>query len=316
MRQLLLTAVAQVGVPVNECAQRDWVAPLLQFVPGLGPRKAHSVVKVPPPLCRNVAVRCGVPVTVYGHSEGVLGRATWCKPTPINRYTSHHLLPGLQLTRVATLPCSVHATCLQTLLTETGGAALWVSMQAIKSIPEHADDDNRIPGQTIVSRDALRASEQEEDIDPHDPTTYARILTPQVFNNTAPFLRVMNTLDGDHEGNEDDNFHPRDDMRVHPRDELALDQLAKVALDRDSDTADDDYVLLATGVPDKVGSAWLRTVPLPSPVDPRHQRQDQWPQGKRLEVAVASIEAQFSCASSCRVCGLIACRLKARVGRL
>ena len=48
LRQLLLTAVAQVGVPVNECAQRDWVSPMLQFVPGLGPRKAHSVVKVRP----------------------------------------------------------------------------------------------------------------------------------------------------------------------------------------------------------------------------------------------------------------------------
>eukprot|EP00892_Ulva_mutabilis_P012129 jgi/Ulvmu1/9289/UM050_0038.1 len=188
MRQLLLTAVSQIGVPVNECAQRDWVAPLLQFVPGLGPRKAHSVVK------------------------------------------------------------------------------------AIKSIPEHADDDNRIPGQTIVARDALRSSEQEDqDIDPNDPTTYARVLTPQVYNNAAPFLRVLNTADGDHEGNEDDNFHPRDDMRVHPRDDLALDHLAKVALDRDADTADDDYVLLATGVPDKViavdisvfDSMWSNTHPMP-----------------------------------------------------
>lgn len=104
-----------------------------------------------------------------------------------------------------------------------------------------------------MSRDALRSADQEDqDIDPHDPSTYARVLTPQVYNNAAPFLRVMNTLDGDHEGNEDDNFHPRDDMRVHPRDELALDHLAKVALDRGADTAEDDYVLLATAVPDKV----------------------------------------------------------------
>lgn len=56
MRQLLLTAVAQVGVPVNECAQRDWFAPMLQFVPGLGPRKAHSVVKVCSRFCRDIAV--------------------------------------------------------------------------------------------------------------------------------------------------------------------------------------------------------------------------------------------------------------------
>lgn len=135
-------------------------------------------------------------------------------------------------------------------------------MQAIKSIPEYSDDDRRIPGQTIVSRDALRLSDpDDQETDPHDPSTFARVLTPAVFNNAAPFLRVMNTLDGDHEGNEDDNFHPRDDMRVHPRDELALEHLAKVALDRDADTADDDYVLLATGVPDKVCNAAVSVGP-------------------------------------------------------
>lgn len=106
-----------------------------------------------------------------------------------------------------------------------------------------------------MSRDALRIADQDDlEFDLKDPSNNARMLTPQVFSNAAPFLRVMNTLDGDHEGNEDDNFHPRDDMRVHPRDELALDHLAKVALDRGADTADDDYVLLATAVPDKVRS--------------------------------------------------------------
>ena len=47
-------------------------------------------------------------------------------------------------------------------------------------------------------------------------------------------------------------------------------------------------------------SAWLRTVPLPSPVDPRNQRQDQWPQGKRLEDAVAYC-ARLQAACSCQV---------------
>jgi transcriptional accessory protein Tex/SPT6 len=45
LEQLLITAVSQVGVCPNECADKDWLAPLLRFVPGLGPRKAEHVVK-------------------------------------------------------------------------------------------------------------------------------------------------------------------------------------------------------------------------------------------------------------------------------
>lgn len=46
LEELLITAVAQVGVCINACAAKDWLAPLLQFVPGLGPRKAAHVLKV------------------------------------------------------------------------------------------------------------------------------------------------------------------------------------------------------------------------------------------------------------------------------
>ena len=44
--QLLMTALAQEGVSINECVNKDWLAPMLQFLPGLGPRKAQALVKV------------------------------------------------------------------------------------------------------------------------------------------------------------------------------------------------------------------------------------------------------------------------------
>jgi transcriptional accessory protein Tex/SPT6 len=44
--QLLITAISQEGVCVNSCVQKDWLAPMLQFVPGLGPRKAQALLKV------------------------------------------------------------------------------------------------------------------------------------------------------------------------------------------------------------------------------------------------------------------------------
>jgi transcription elongation factor SPT6 len=46
MESLLVTAVSQVGVCINECAQKEWLAPMLQFVPGLGARKAVQLLKV------------------------------------------------------------------------------------------------------------------------------------------------------------------------------------------------------------------------------------------------------------------------------
>jgi transcription elongation factor SPT6 len=46
LEALLVTAVSQVGVSINECAQKEWLAPLLQFVPGLGPRKAVHLLRV------------------------------------------------------------------------------------------------------------------------------------------------------------------------------------------------------------------------------------------------------------------------------
>ena len=45
--QLLITAVSQEGVCVNSLVQKEWLAPMLQFVPGLGPRKAQALLKVP-----------------------------------------------------------------------------------------------------------------------------------------------------------------------------------------------------------------------------------------------------------------------------
>jgi transcription elongation factor SPT6 len=46
LEHLLVTAVAQVGVSINECVQKDWLAPMLHFVPGLGPRKAQHLIRV------------------------------------------------------------------------------------------------------------------------------------------------------------------------------------------------------------------------------------------------------------------------------
>ena len=43
---LLTTSIAQEGVCVNSCVQKDWLSPMLQFVPGLGPRKAQALLKV------------------------------------------------------------------------------------------------------------------------------------------------------------------------------------------------------------------------------------------------------------------------------
>jgi transcriptional accessory protein Tex/SPT6 len=41
----MVTAVAQAGFDVNAAAALPWRQPALQFVPGLGPRKAAVVVK-------------------------------------------------------------------------------------------------------------------------------------------------------------------------------------------------------------------------------------------------------------------------------
>lgn len=41
----LVTAVAQIGLNINLVAQTPWMTPQLQFVPGLGPRKALAVLK-------------------------------------------------------------------------------------------------------------------------------------------------------------------------------------------------------------------------------------------------------------------------------
>jgi len=43
--QVMVTAVAQCGVDVNAAAAHPWRNPALQFVPGLGPRKAAALVK-------------------------------------------------------------------------------------------------------------------------------------------------------------------------------------------------------------------------------------------------------------------------------
>jgi transcription elongation factor SPT6 len=41
----MVTAVAQCGVDINAAAAHPWRQPALQFVPGLGPRKAAALVK-------------------------------------------------------------------------------------------------------------------------------------------------------------------------------------------------------------------------------------------------------------------------------
>jgi len=42
--QTLITAVAQVGVDINAMAANTWRQAPLQFVPGLGPRKAKALL--------------------------------------------------------------------------------------------------------------------------------------------------------------------------------------------------------------------------------------------------------------------------------
>jgi transcription elongation factor SPT6 len=42
--QTLITAVAQVGVDLNAMAANTWRQAPLQFVPGLGPRKARALL--------------------------------------------------------------------------------------------------------------------------------------------------------------------------------------------------------------------------------------------------------------------------------
>lgn len=43
--QTFITAVAQVGVDINAIAANPWRQAPLQFVPGLGPRKAKALIK-------------------------------------------------------------------------------------------------------------------------------------------------------------------------------------------------------------------------------------------------------------------------------
>lgn len=100
MRQLLLTAVAQIGVPINECAQRDWVAPLLQFVPGLGPRKAHSVIKVcrpattmpPAPVPLSACAAC----TLSAHRQARAAPCLWSLETCVHG-KAWHVVPVMML---------------------------------------------------------------------------------------------------------------------------------------------------------------------------------------------------------------------------
>jgi transcription elongation factor SPT6 len=63
LEQLIMTAVSQVGVSVNDCADKEWLAPLLQFVPGLGPRKAAHVLRVSSP-----ATSLTTPLPWFSHS--------------------------------------------------------------------------------------------------------------------------------------------------------------------------------------------------------------------------------------------------------
>lgn len=44
LEQTLITAVAQVGVDINAIAANPWRQAPLQFVPGLGPRKARQLL--------------------------------------------------------------------------------------------------------------------------------------------------------------------------------------------------------------------------------------------------------------------------------
>jgi hypothetical protein len=69
-QQLVMTAVAQEGVSINECVQKDWLAPMLQFVPGLGPRKAQALVKV-----LHLAPPCSTRTVCYCHACAVCATA-------------------------------------------------------------------------------------------------------------------------------------------------------------------------------------------------------------------------------------------------
>lgn len=113
LRQLLLTAVAQVGVPVNECAQRDWVSPMLQFVPGLGPRKAHSVVKVRPHP-QQPPIPAFASYTAHRKSARLLG------PPPV---TAAQMAVPCEMPDVATLRASLCVAFLEHRLTPSHAMA-------------------------------------------------------------------------------------------------------------------------------------------------------------------------------------------------
>ena len=46
IEQVLVSVVAQVGASINAMVHIDWMSQTLQFVPGLGPRKARALIKV------------------------------------------------------------------------------------------------------------------------------------------------------------------------------------------------------------------------------------------------------------------------------
>ena len=88
----MVTAVAQCGVDLNAAVAHPWRAPALQFVPGLGPRKAAVVLSnVAKSPHQAVDARC-VCVCVSG---GVFMECEWRgQPRPLPPGPTPHA-PGL-----------------------------------------------------------------------------------------------------------------------------------------------------------------------------------------------------------------------------
>ena len=69
IERIMVTAVAQCGVDVNAAAAAPWRRAALQFVPGLGPRKAGALLQAIARGGNTVESRCGRELVLEGERE-------------------------------------------------------------------------------------------------------------------------------------------------------------------------------------------------------------------------------------------------------
>lgn len=66
MQQVVVTAVAQMGFRINTVRPGHWLSHTLQFVPGLGPRKAALLFKGLAQHGHQILLTCGAAAALYG----------------------------------------------------------------------------------------------------------------------------------------------------------------------------------------------------------------------------------------------------------